>query len=235
MDSRTNQSYEGTIEDLLQHRVPVKEFVEIRPVAGTRYIYKAPPGKFNDWRSDGIRMKQNGGYRPKDAAGVKYRKLYFKVKIKPGSEEDAYSTEFTKMVMIHPHRPGEVYVEYAGDESVVTEFSHGNAKNPAKTSKPFYRTRPSVIAAAKEGKDRTPSKVHQELLAESSEGPMIRQIVDAPRDRKQITNAQERARESERLSNCGLFNLTHIEEETGFISNLVQLPDLIVICRNKSK
>ncbi len=52
--------------------------------------------------------------------------------------------------MLHDY-PNQVLVVYEGDASVANPtYSHGNAKNPEKTQKPFFRTAKSVFETAKE-------------------------------------------------------------------------------------
>ena len=146
----------------------------------------------------------------------------------------AFTTDFAKTVISHPKYPNKVLVCYEGDDSVVVDFPHGNAKHPNKVSRPYHRTKPSLLRAMKAAKGKAPLEAFSDFTIIAPTGS-IRSIVDSPRDIKQVRNAKHQARQDERLWKEAVHTLYELYNETDFVSDVHVIPQLIVVCFKKSK
>ncbi len=98
----------------------------------------------------------------------------------------------------HPDIPSRKFIRYCGDETVVTQFPHGNSKWKAKLTTPYVRTNPDLFDEIRK-KDGAPSTIFRKLL---TEGPtdLIRHLVDAPRDIEQVSNILKKSKKWSLLS-----------------------------------
>ena len=116
-----------------------------------------------------------------------------------------------------------VLIHYIGNHKTAVQFPHGNSKNG---TKPYVRTCPSVINAAKKSED-SPSNVYRQLVSQ----PSHLSAVLAPRNVKQIRNAQQSQRQAFRLSHDSVYNLFELAYDScGFVHKIESYPDLVVIC-----
>lgn len=129
------------LQNFLRALVPIFNQVQVKPKGGCKYIYQlsSDPKKEQDWDADGYKWRCNKTQsRVVDAENeVEYERRYFKLRIATGNGASSFTTEFKRIVIIHPLRPKQVYIEYEGDESSVVEFAHGNAKKNRKALQEF--------------------------------------------------------------------------------------------------
>ena len=173
----------------------------------------------NRWRQNAT-VKFNYGE-------AKCKRYYFKLKIGPGND---YTNEFSKHAIECSLHEKQLLIWYQGDNSVVVDFSHGNAKDPEKE---YHRTAPSVLSKLRNVKKKLPSQVYSELvlaIPEQSE----RHVTDAPRNIQQIRNAHSSARKAERLSMDAICTLNELRSETYFVNDIHLAPSLLVICFKSS-
>lgn len=199
--------------------LPVLSEVPLRPKAGFQYIYKwDSTTKRKDWRADGYRWRQNATVKFKhDEANCK--RYYFKLKVGPGND---YTNDFSKHAIECSLYDKQLLIWYQGDDSVVVDFSHGNAKD---TEKEFRRTTPSILSQMKSVKEKLPLEVYSELIHQPEGDTM-----DASMNTQQIHNAQKSAQKAEHLSLDTLCNLNELRSETHFVSDIHLAPSLLVIC-----
>ncbi|KZS11604.1 Uncharacterized protein APZ42_023545 [Daphnia magna] len=199
--------------------LPVLSEVPLRPKAGFQYIYKwDSTTKRKDWRADGYRWRQNATVKFKhDEANCK--RYYFKLKVGPGND---YTNDFSKHAIECSLYDKQLLIWYQGDDSVVVDFSHGNAKD---TEKEFRRTTPSILSQMKSVKEKLPLEVYSELIHQPEGDTM-----DASINTQQIHNAQKSAQKAEHLSLDTLCNLNELRSETHFVSDIHLAPSLLVIC-----
>ena len=118
-----------------------------------------------------------------------------------------------------------VLIHYMGDHTKAVQFSHGNAKSDRK---PFFRTCPSVISAAKSSEE-LPSNVYKQLVSQPTHSSDLQPVL-APRNVKQIRNAQASQRQKCRLSHDTVYNLFEMAYDTqGFVHKIESYPDFPVI------
>lgn len=201
--------------------------VPIRPKAGYQYIYKwDSTTRRKDWRADGYRWRQNATVKF-NYGEAKCKRYYFKLKIGPGND---YTNEFSKHAIECSLHEKQLLIWYQGDNSVVVDFSHGNAKDPEKE---FHRTTPSVLSQLRNVKEKLPSQVYSELELATPE-QSGRHITDAPRNIQQIRNAQSSGRKAERLSMDAIGTLNELRSESHFVNDIHLAPSLLVICFKSS-
>lgn len=212
----------------VESALPVHTEVPIRPKTGFKYIYKwEDSSKHQDWRADGYRWRQNST-ATFSYGGVKCRRYYFKLQIKPGGE---CTTEFTRHAIECPLYEKQVLVWYQGDDSVVVDFAHGNSKDPTKE---FHRTAPSVLKKMKSEKEKLPLQVYSDLV-HSAPREVERHIIDAPRDIKQVRNARKIALKANRSSLDAVFNVVGFRSGTGLVSDIHLTPYMEIIFYDESK
>ena len=167
-----------------------------------------------DWRTDGYNWRQQRGAVPyvldkkhlykegseefklaeNDEMKLRFSRLTFKLRINSGEGPESFTTEFNKKAYQLEDYRTQILVVYEGDPSVINpKYSHGNAKREEKTQKPYIRTLKSVLDTAKEREDEQPTEVYLDLIKKVGEN-MKKQAVHAPRDLKQIENAQRNNR-----------------------------------------
>jgi hypothetical protein len=202
--------------------------VPLRPKSGYQYIYKwDSTARRKDWRADGYRWRQNATVKFSHG-DAKCKRYYFKLKIGPGND---YTNEFSKHAIECSLYEKQLLIWYQGDNSVVVDFSHGNAKD---TEKEFHRAAPSVLSETRSAKKKLPLQVYSELVLTAPEQSDSRIITDAPRNIQQIRNAQKSARHDERLSLDAICNLIELRSETHFVNDVHLAPKLLVICFKSS-
>ncbi|CAF2759236.1 unnamed protein product [Rotaria sp. Silwood2] len=108
-----------------------------KPKTGEVYVLKLDIGHENDWRSDGYRWVQIAARRLPTHNPV-IKKCYFHA----GQKNKKKNKDFEKQAFVSLVDPSKVVIQYLGDENVAEEFPHGNSK---KNTKPFFRTRPSLL------------------------------------------------------------------------------------------
>jgi len=97
---------------------------------------------------------------------------------------------------------------------------------PHRNKKPFVRTCPSVVNAAKQSED-SPSNVYRKLVSQ----PSHLSAVLAPQNVKQLKNAQQSQRQASRLSHDPVYNLFELAyDSSGFVHKIESYPDLVVVC-----
>lgn len=216
------------------YKTPTHSEVQFKPKSGVAYILQwATENTKVDWRSDGYRWKQNGKVKFL-CNNFPCEKIYFKLQI--GINPPSFTTKFKKAVFLNPQYPNCALLCYEGDESVAIDLPHGNAKKSNKIQRPFVRTKSSVMLTIKEKAANgiaKASEIHN-LIEQSAPRDPIHQLLDAPRDVKQCSNAMERERLASSLSGDGLYNLTQLILETnGFIHDFHVAPTLLVTCFRK--
>ena len=168
-----------------------------------------------DWRADGYLWRQNGNGKF-TLDGIIAKVVYFKVAT--GRDEATnviqYSNEFKRTIYHHPMIENRVLIEYIGDEKIVTDFEHGNAKTTQKLNASFIPTARSVKRASK-ALDAKPCKLYRKLVNKASRH-LARHRTNAPRNQKQVANSQYE-RKKQRTSRDGLYNLLCVAADTGFI------------------
>lgn len=140
---------------------------------------------------------------------------------------------FSKQAISCPLFKNRTLIWYQGDDSIVVDFAHGN-RTVNNVEKPFTRTAPSVLEALKQDNNKFPSQIYSDFLL-AAPNELDWHITDAPRDLKQVRNAQCAARQSQRLSSDGIYNLVELASETGFIHDIHVAPHLTIICFNEGK
>ena len=207
--------------------VAISGRVAVRPKPGYQYLFQffSHVDK-DDWRADGYRWRQNAKKKFTYGDEEECFRYYFKLQIGP---ED-FTTEFSKHAIECPLFPDKILVWYEGDDSVVQEFSHGNAKDDERN---FTRSAPSLLKKMKEPTEKLPLQVFADLVAQAS-CEVDRHKVDGPRNIKQVQNALQNVREAVRLSPDSVYNLYELHKETGFVSDIHLAPSLITICYRES-
>ncbi len=115
------------------------------------------------------------------------------------------------------------------DEKEAVGYPHGNAKKDSKISVNFIGTRPSLLKAMKT-EEGTPIQVYRKTLA-SCPRELESHATNAPRDVKQVANAQFQRRIKSNLSSNGLWNLLYIIDDTKFVKRLViDKDDFMIFC-----
>ena len=209
--------------------VPTLTQVPLRPKSGFTYIFEdKEESKLGNWRADGYRWRQNAA-KKFQWKGVVCKRYYFKLQIGP----QRYSTVFSKQAISCPLFKNRTLIWYQGDDSIVVDFAHGN-RTVNNVEKPFTRTAPSVLEALKQDNNKFPSQIYSDVLL-AAPNELDRHITDAPRDLKQVRNAQCAARQSQRLSSDGIYNLVELASETGFIHDIHVVPHLTILCFNEGK
>ena len=90
---------------------------------------------------------------------------------------------------------------YIGDEKIVTDFAHDNAKTTQKLNAPFIPTARSVKRASK-ALDAKPCKLYRKLVNKASRH-LARHRTNAPRNQKQVANSQyERKNSAHHVTAC---------------------------------
>ena len=176
----------------------------------------------DDWKCDQFRWFQNA-MKDIPASNPLYKKRYY-LNVTP----EGKSSKFVR----HSYVPLDkkenfVLIHYMGNSSTAVQFSHGNCKN--KDTKPYIRTCPSVLNAMKKTTD-SPANVYKNLVSKPSCSSDLQPVL-APRNVKQVHNAQASQRQEFRLSHDALYNLHEMAYDTsGFVRKIETYPDLVVIC-----
>lgn len=182
----------------------------------------------DNWRADNCRWKQAGfRYEGPDKTGLK--KVYFYCITGEGGE---YSRDFIRYAFLDPQIPNKVFVEYVGDESIALKACHGNARKPAKTQKPFYRTMPSILRDIEEHvhKGENPSKVYKTMLTEAPK-EISRHKNEAVRDMKQVQNVKGNVERKLKLGPCSLYSTLEIaaEDQERFVQEIMVWPHVRIV------
>ena len=67
-------------------------------------------------------------------------------------------------------------------------------------------------------------------LLEAAPSDVKEHVKAAPRDLKQVRNAQQRFRDGTRLTRDPIYELHELYYETDFISDVILFPNLVVLC-----
>ena len=182
-----------------------------------------------DWRADGYRWRQNGNgkFQLDGSTGTC---VYFKLEIglDPKTKMKIFSNSFKRTIYYHPTNPGLVLIEYIGDGKVAVDFCHGNSTTQQKKDAPFYPTAKSTQKAMKTT-EIPPKKLYRQLV-NSAPSDLGRHRTNAPRDQKQVRNAQQNLRAEKRLTQDSLYNLLAETSATGFIKRLMVHEDAMMFC-----
>ena len=133
---------------------------------------------------------------------------------------------FKRFAFTHPKYPRRVLVEYSGDSSCAVDIPHGNARTEKIRKRPFKRTAPSLLKKMSESTG-PPSNVRRDLELQAPTD-IRRHEVEAPRDLKQVQNAQSNARQRTRLSHDEIYNLIEIGFDSDFIKYFLVHEDIRV-------
>ena len=224
---------EQVYQAFVNKTLPEFDHVQIRPKSGFWYFLVKDKSKltWRDWVADGYRWKANGTVSFSHG-GETCKNFYYKLLVEEeekGVKKKKYTTEFSRRVVTFESDPSRALIYYLGNDSVVVDLPHGNAKHSAKTSKVFYRTDPNLQAKMKESVGKAPVLVYSEML-ESAPQQIERHVVDAPRDVQQIRNMQQLEKVSKCISRDSNYNLHVLHKELKFIHVAITIPDLTLIC-----
>ena len=182
--------------------------------------------QLDDWKSDQYRWHQNGCKQLPESNPI-VQKRYF-VADTPEGKNPGFKRHAYKLIDATNNC---TLVHYLGDDSIGSQYPHGNCK--AGIKKPFVGTCPSVFHTAKQTKG-CPTNVYKRMVADSKCSP-DKQPVLIPRNPKQISNLQAKERQSTRLTHDALYNLHELAYDLdGYVSKIVTFPDLLVICGLRS-
>ena len=115
-------------------------------------------------------------------------------------------------------------LHYLGDESIVIDFPHGNAKS----DQVFQRTCPSVLTDLASICDH-PCIIYKNAIS-SSGCPTEYQPPFMPRNSRQIKNVQNRVCQKGRLTQDSLYIHELAYDLDGFVKTITTYRDLVVIC-----
>lgn len=122
-------------------------------------------------------------------------------------------------------RGNTVLLHYVGNESIIVDYPHGNAKH----NHNYYRTCPSVLSDLSSIHD-LPSNVYKNSVA-SSNCLTEYQSHLVPRNSRQIINLQKKERQKLRLSHDALYNLHELAYDLkDFVKVVKTFPNLVVVC-----
>lgn len=129
----------------------------------------------DDWKCDQYRWFQNA-MKDIPANDPVFKKRYY-LNVTP----DGKSSEFVR----HSYTPlnkkeNYVLIHYIGDHTRAVQFPHGNCKT--KQQKPFIRTCPSVLRAAKNTVE-SPANVYKKLISKSCHSSGLQPVL-VPRNVK---------------------------------------------------
>ena len=160
----------------------------------------------------------------------------FKLRVGRGESKASFTTKFRKRAYkLSKVYPNKVLVIYEGDASAINPtYSHGNARKEEKIRKTYYRTAKSVILSAKKRENEQPSEVYGDMIEKAGLN-MKKQAIHAPRDLKQIFNAQSAARRSKKLSHDALYNAFEVGNETYFMRKFELFPEVNLACMHFGK
>ena len=117
-------------------------------------------------------------------------------------------------------------VQYLGDETIATPFSHGNSRIG---DKPHTRTCPSVLKAMLSSSD-VPSNTYKKAVATTECGADLQPVL-LPRNVKQVSSLQSRVKQKGRLTHDALYNVHELAYDLdGFVAKITTYPDLVLIC-----
>ena len=175
----------------------------------------------DDWRVDGYRWFQYGTKLIPRSRPV-LQKIHF-VTVLPHGHDKRFKRQAFHLLDAKQSQKA-VLLHYLGDESIVIDYSHGNAK-----SNQIYCTAPSVLAEHASTHDH-PSIIYKNAIS-SSGCPAEYQPAFMPHNCRQIKNLQARVRQKARLTHDALYNLHELAYDLdGFVKTVTTYPDLAVIC-----
>lgn len=91
---------------------------------------------------------------------------------------------------VKAHSTNVVLVHYIGDESIATDFPHGNARN----NQPYYRTCPSLMEKLTDIRD-LPGNIYKDAVSKCQCPPQCMPVL-MPRNTQQIANLQKKERQN---------------------------------------
>ena len=128
---------------------------------------------------------------------------------------DGHKKEFKRHVFRLLNNDYKVLIHYIGDESVACEFPHGNSKSDTI----FHRSCPSVLNKISTSHD-SPEVMYKNLVSNSKCPPSYQPYL-LPRNSKQVSNVQYKARQKFHLSHDAIYNLHEIAYDLGtFVKKL---------------
>ncbi|XP_053399554.1 uncharacterized protein LOC128557051 [Mercenaria mercenaria] len=166
-----------------------------RPESGSVFLYddSGDVTKKEDWRADGYTWKNNGR-RVYKTEGKDIERTFFKIR-NQGIDSDGFQKHVFRFT--DSDYNGKTVIVYYGDSVAYKELPHGNRK---KNSRPYKRTKPSVIKDIKRrGVDEKPKQLIDKMKCEESLNTKI-EGVNVPRNTKQIKNIQSNIRKEAKLS-----------------------------------
>ena len=176
----------------------------------------------DDWRVDGYRWFQYGTKLIPRREPI-FRKMHF-VSVLPSGQDKRFKRQAFFLIDAKQPRKA-VLLHYLGDETIVIDFPHGNAK----TDQVFHRTCPSVLTDLASIRDH-PGIIYKNAIS-SSGCPTEYQPALMPRNSRQVKNIQNRVRQKSRLTQDALYNIHELAYDLdGFVKTITTYPDLVVIC-----
>ncbi len=184
-----------------------------------------------DWKSDGWSFKQSGHYNVKfkeEGETLVGHKWFEYTNLGNKNGKAVLLKEFKREIFAHPSFPLRRLIHYIGDCTLQVEKPHGNSKDPEKLARSHVRTKPSKLNEMKT-RNGAAGVVYKAMVCEAGGETAIEHQVNAPRDLKQVKNAQQQQRAKLEISRDSFYNLHAMKEESNFIRYLTTIPDLIAI------
>eukprot|EP00794_Sanderia_malayensis_P015337 gene15337-16914_t len=212
------------LENVEKHRTVHNPAV--KPKGGEIYLYvPQKPEEQDNWKCDQYRWLNNG---PKEIPrrGPLVRKFYYLARVPEGKtfqfQRHAY------MLIADTRTPKPVLIHYIGDESIMIDFPHGNAK---KSERPFYAVAPSVRREIARKSLASPTDIIESMKSKEEEtksNPVL-----TPRNKNQIRNLKRRQRildAGQKIRKTALVNLMEmIEHIPGYVHYSHSFPDSICV------
>ena len=126
---------------------------------------------------------------------------------------------------VKAHSTNVVLVHYIGDESIATDFPHGNARN----NQPYYRTCPSLMEKLTDIRD-LPGNIYKDAVSKCQCPPQCMPVL-MPRNTQQIANLQKKERQKLRFTHDAIYNLHEVAYELDdYVKVIKTYPDLVIVC-----
>jgi len=182
----------------------------------------------DDWKADQVRWRNNGKHVFKD---TKIKAEYYIVIVGPkDTDTGQYPTDsgLKKKVYTHINHPGLTYVRYIGDETLIKQFPHQNARTEEGLSVNYKRTNPTVLRKGAEEIDGA-KKVFAKSVRKA-ETDVASHSVDTFRNVEQVRNLLKKRRRECRLTQDALYNMISLELDLAcFISFFQVLPYTVIM------
>ena len=145
---------------------------------------------------------------------IKCKRYYFKLKVGPGND---YTMDFSKHAIESPLYEKQMLVWYQGDDSVVVDFSHGNAKNAVLNQ--ILPNHEDIDSGAQNDSEMADAATEDNTDPNTSEA---------------VQTQQKPSVIPEPFSLDAVYNLVELRSETGFVSDIHLAPGLLVTCFQES-